>query len=364
MIGPLLAKYKRAKVSLPGGCAIGVRPIDMHLKALTKMGADITISHGYVMAGTQGLKGAQIVFDTPTVGGTENIMMAACLAEGVTIIEGAAKEPEVVDLANALIKMGAHIEGAGQSTITIEGVSSLSGMEYEVIPDRIEVGTFLVAGAITKGELIIRGARTDHVVAVMEKLSEMGVGITQGEDGSIHVNGDVDLQPVQVADVIRDTIRRLGGQIKEREIDLRIDLDSSLPPLALDRDLMEQIMYHLLSNACQASAPAGEVAVAVRYEGEGPGQFEEAADRTGYLFISVRDSGGGVQLADQPYVFDRHYRAEYPSIAGLGETSMGLPLVRELLQAQGGRIWIESEPDMGSTFSMVLPAKVARHSPS
>jgi signal transduction histidine kinase len=180
-------------------------------------------------------------------------------------------------------------------------------------------------------------------------------------------NGEVrslDLQPVQMADVIRDTLRRLGAQLKEKQIDLQIDPDSSLPPLELNRDLIEQIMYHLLSNACQASAPAGEVAVAVRYEAEGPGQLEEVADKTGYLFISVRDSGGGVQLSDQPYVFDRHYRAEHPSIAGLGETSMGLPLVRELLQAQGGRIWIESELDMGSTFSMVLPAKVVRRSPS
>jgi signal transduction histidine kinase len=180
-------------------------------------------------------------------------------------------------------------------------------------------------------------------------------------------NGEVrplDLQPVQVADVIRETIRRLGGQIKEKQIDLQIDLDSTLPPLELNRDLMEQIMHHLLSNAFQASAPAGEVAVAIRYEADGPGQLEDAGEKTGYLFISVRDCGGGVQLSDQPYVFDRHYRAEHPSIAGLGETSMGLPLVRELLQAQGGRIWIESELDMGSTFSMVLPAKVARRSPS
>jgi UDP-N-acetylglucosamine 1-carboxyvinyltransferase len=201
VLGPLLAKYKKAKVSLPGGCAIGVRPIDMHLKALSKMGAYITISHGYVMAFAEGLKGARIVFDTPTVGGTENIMMAATIAEGTTVIEGAAKEPEVVDLAQALIQMGAHIEGAGQSTITIEGVPSLSGLDYEVIPDRIEVGTFLIAGAITKGEFVIKGARTDHVVAVMEKLSEMGVAITDREDGSIYVNGKGDLRPVQVETV-------------------------------------------------------------------------------------------------------------------------------------------------------------------
>ena len=201
VLGPLLAKYKKAKVSLPGGCAIGVRPIDMHLKALSKMGAYITISHGYVMAFAEGLKGARILFDTPTVGGTENIMMAATLAEGTTVIEGAAKEPEVVDLAQALIQMGAHIEGAGRSTITIEGVPSLSGLDYEVIPDRIEVGTFLIAGAITKGELLIKGARMDHVVAIVEKLCDMGVEITQRKDGSIYVNGKGDLRPAQVETV-------------------------------------------------------------------------------------------------------------------------------------------------------------------
>ncbi len=201
VLGPLLAKHKKAKVSLPGGCAIGVRPIDMHLKALSKMGAYITISHGYVMAFAEGLKGARILFDTPTVGGTENIMMAATLAEGTTVIEGAAKEPEVVDLAQALIQMGAHIEGAGRSTITIEGVPSLSGLDYEVIPDRIEVGTFLIAGAITKGELVIKGARMDHVVAIVEKLCDMGVEITQREDGSIYVNGKGDLRPALVETV-------------------------------------------------------------------------------------------------------------------------------------------------------------------
>lgn len=154
VLGPLLAKFGRAKVSLPGGCAIGVRPIDMHLKALAKMGAEINLSHGYVMAGVNGrLKGATIVFDNTTVGGTENILMAAALADGVTVIQGAAKEPEVVDLANALNAMGARIQGAGESTVTIEGVKSLHGVNYRIIPDRIEAGTLLVAGAITKGRI-------------------------------------------------------------------------------------------------------------------------------------------------------------------------------------------------------------------
>lgn len=202
VLGPLLAKFGRAKVSLPGGCAIGVRPIDMHLKALARMGAEINLSHGYVMARTNGrLKGATIVFDKTTVGGTENILMAAALAEGTTIIQGAAKEPEVVDLAHALNTMGARIEGAGESTITIEGVESLSGTNYRIIPDRIETGTLIVAGAITKGRIVLRNHRADHLVAVIEKLFEMGVSITELPDGGLLVDGTGELKPVQVETV-------------------------------------------------------------------------------------------------------------------------------------------------------------------
>ncbi len=201
VLGPLLAKYGRAKVSLPGGCAIGVRPIDMHLKAFTKMGAQIELSHGYVMATAEKLKGTRIVFDNTTVGGTENVMMAACLAEGTTIIEGAAREPEVVDLAKALNAMGARIEGVGESTMTIEGVKSLTGLNYRVIPDRIELGTLIIAAAITKGNLTIKGGRPDHAAAIIDKLLEMGIGISEGENSELRVNGDCDLKPVHVETV-------------------------------------------------------------------------------------------------------------------------------------------------------------------
>lgn len=201
VLGPLLAKYGRAKVSLPGGCAIGVRPIDMHLKAFAKMGAEIDLSHGYVVAAARRLKGTRIVFDNTTVGGTENVMMAASLAEGTTVIEGAAMEPEVVDLAGVLNAMGARIEGAGESTMVIEGVSSLAGATYEVIPDRIETGTFLVAAGVTKGRFTIAGGRAGHVTAVIEKLMDMGLDIQEGLDGTIAVNGDCDLRPVHVETV-------------------------------------------------------------------------------------------------------------------------------------------------------------------
>ena len=199
VLGPLLAKFGRAKVSLPGGCAIGIRPVDLHLKALVKMGAQIELSHGYIVASCDGLKGARIVFDTPTVGGTENIMMAATLAEGLTVIEGAAREPEIVDLAETLNKMGARIQGAGQSTITIEGVKTLSGSDHAVIPDRIEAGTLMVAAAITKGELTLKGVRPDHLAAVVDKLTTMGVIVKELDHETMLVEGTVDLRPVEVS---------------------------------------------------------------------------------------------------------------------------------------------------------------------
>ena len=199
VLGPLLARFGQAKVSLPGGCAIGVRPIDLHLKAMAKMGAEIELKHGYVYAKAKKLKGAHIIFSSTTVGGTENVLMAASLAEGTTIIEGAAMEPEITDLADALVAMGAQIEGAGQSTITIHGVKYLGGLEHTVIPDRIEVGTLMTAAAITKGRLRINNARYDHVEAVSEKLSEMGVKISRDDPNIIEVDGNVDLKPVDVS---------------------------------------------------------------------------------------------------------------------------------------------------------------------
>lgn len=176
-LGPLVAKYGQAHVSLPGGCAIGTRPIDLHLEGLKALGAQIEVEKGYVIAKAKKLKGAPILFETATVGGTENIMMAACLAEGVTHLENAAKEPEIVDLAEYLIKMGAKIKGAGTSIITIEGVEDLRPAEHEVIPDRIEAGTLLLAGAITGGEVHIKNCRPDHLQALIDKLRESGFRI-------------------------------------------------------------------------------------------------------------------------------------------------------------------------------------------
>lgn len=183
VLGPLLAHFGTAKVSLPGGCAIGSRPVDLHIKALELMGAQIQIEDGYINAKTQGkLQGAKIYFDTVTVTGTENILMAAVLAEGETILENAAKEPEVVDLANLLIKMGAKIEGAGTDTIKIQGVDSLQGCNFDVMPDRIEAGTFLVAAAATGGKIKLTKAMPNTMDAILAKLEEAGAEIKVGED--------------------------------------------------------------------------------------------------------------------------------------------------------------------------------------
>ncbi len=182
VLGPLLARCGTADVSLPGGCAIGSRPVNLHIEGLRAMGADISVENGYIRARADRLQGARLVMDIVTVTGTENLMMAAALADGVTVIENAAREPEVVDLANCLNAMGARVSGAGTSAIEIEGVERLQGTEYNVLPDRIETGTFLVAGAITRGR--VRARDTDPTVldAVLQKLREAGAEITTGED--------------------------------------------------------------------------------------------------------------------------------------------------------------------------------------
>jgi len=182
VLGPLLARCGQARVSLPGGCAIGSRPVDLHIKGLQAMGAEIEIEHGYILARAARLKGARIFMDTVTVTGTENLMMAATLAEGATVLENAAREPEVVDLANCLIAMGAKIEGVGSDVITIHGVDRLHGADYRVMPDRIEAGTFLVAVAATGGKVLLKDVRPDILDAVLEKLREAGARIECGAD--------------------------------------------------------------------------------------------------------------------------------------------------------------------------------------
>ena len=187
VLGPLVARFGEADVSLPGGCAIGSRPVNLHIKGLQALGADVTVENGYIKARAKRLRGARIVMDLVTVTGTENIMMAAALAQGTTVIENAAQEPEVVDLANCINAMGGQISGAGTSTIVIDGVERLHGTDYEVLPDRIETGTFLVAGAITGGHVLAKRARPKTMEAVLQKLEEAGAELNTTED-SIEIN--------------------------------------------------------------------------------------------------------------------------------------------------------------------------------
>ncbi len=182
VLGPLLARHGKADVSLPGGCAIGTRPVNLHIAGLQAMGAEINVESGYIRAKADRLRGAHIVMDTVSVTGTENLMMAATLAEGATVIENAAREPEVVDLANCLIRMGAKITGAGTPTVVIEGVKALHGTEYDVLPDRIETGTYLVAGALSGGHVRVKDTRPELLDAVIAKLEEAGAEINTGED--------------------------------------------------------------------------------------------------------------------------------------------------------------------------------------
>ena len=182
VLGPLVARFGEADVSLPGGCAIGARPVNLHVQGLRAMGADVVVESGYIRARAKRLKGAHVVFDTVTVTGTENLMMAAALADGETVLENAAREPEVIDVADFLNAMGARIRGAGTSTIHVDGVSDLAGATHTVVPDRIEAGTYLVAAAMTGGKLRLNGARPEHLEAVIAKLQEAGATIRSGSD--------------------------------------------------------------------------------------------------------------------------------------------------------------------------------------
>ena len=197
VLGPLLARCGHARVSLPGGCAIGARPIDLHLKGFEALGARIQLDHGYVEATAERLLGAKVYFDMPTVGGTENLLMAAALAEGETVLENAAREPEIVQLAAALNSMGAQIEGAGTAIVRIRGVAKLRPLQCSVIPDRIEAGTFMIAAAITGGDVLVRGAVEEHQEALISKLIEAGVSISKERDG-LRVVGPEQLLPVDI----------------------------------------------------------------------------------------------------------------------------------------------------------------------
>ncbi len=198
VLGPLLARFGKAVVALPGGCAIGSRPIDLHIHGLQKLGATITLEHGYIQAQSDRLRGAEIEFEKKTVGGTENLMMAAALADGETVLKNCAVEPEVTDLSLLLSKMGANIEWVGEDVVRIQGVKELGGAAHDIIPDRIETGTFLVAGALTGGDIVLTGVRAEHVRAVIEKLRTSGAVVEPEGDASLHIQAGPEIMPQDI----------------------------------------------------------------------------------------------------------------------------------------------------------------------
>jgi UDP-N-acetylglucosamine 1-carboxyvinyltransferase len=195
VLGPLLARYGKAIVALPGGCAIGSRPIDLHIHGLEKLGASINLEHGYIQAEANKLHGAEIEFEKKTVGGTENLVMAACLALGETVLKNCAREPEISNLCELLVKMGARIDGIGEETIRIKGVRELGGATHEIIPDRIEAGTFLVASALTRGNIVLTNVKPEHLDTVIEKLKYSGTQITKLNNHSLRVIGSEEIRP-------------------------------------------------------------------------------------------------------------------------------------------------------------------------
>jgi len=223
VLGPLVARCGRARVSLPGGCAIGARPIDLHIKGLECLGATIVQDHGYVEASAKRLKGAEIVFDKITVTGTEDLLMAATLAEGETVMQNCAREPEVSDLADLLNKMGARIQGAGSSTIRIKGVEKLHGAKHRIIPDRIEAATFIIAGALTGGDVNVAGCDPGHLDALLQKLKEVGVKTKQTKD-AIRVMGD---NPLKASDVVTEEYPGFPTDVQAQYMALATQADGS-----------------------------------------------------------------------------------------------------------------------------------------
>ncbi|MBF0194368.1 MAG: UDP-N-acetylglucosamine 1-carboxyvinyltransferase [Magnetococcales bacterium] len=198
VMGPMLARYGQAEISMPGGCAIGSRPVNLHIQGLRAMGADISLGDGYIRAKAKRLQGAKIYLEPVTVTGTENLLMAATLADGVTILENAAREPEVVDLANMLISMGAKIQGAGSSTITIEGVEELHGTKHSIIPDRIETATFIIAAAITDGDIILTNTQAEYLAVPIENFRQVGIDISLEGEGNMRVRGNGGLKAIDI----------------------------------------------------------------------------------------------------------------------------------------------------------------------
>ena len=315
VLGPLVARCGRARVSLPGGCAIGARPINLHLEGLERLGAAIRQEHGYIVAeAPHGLRGALVTFDRITVTGTEDLMMAAVLADGETVLENAAREPEVADLAELLRKMGAHIEGAGTSTIRVRGVSRLHGTEHTIIPDRIEAGTFLIAGAITGGDLLVTGCRPDHLTALISKLGQAGIEVSEAQPGTLRV---------------RRPGRPLAADVTTEEYPgFATDLQAQYMALATQADGVSLITETIFENRFMHALELMRMGADIRLEGRraivtGPRKLTGAAViasdlRASASLVLAGLVARGQTVVDRVYHIDRGYERIEEKLARVG----------------------------------------------
>jgi len=319
VLGPLLARFGQARVSLPGGCAIGVRPINLHLEGLKKLGASISFDHGYVNARANGLHGAEFRFDTISVTGTENLMMAATLADGVTVLENAAREPEIQDLADLLNKMGARIEGAGASTIRIRGVTRLHGAEHTIIPDRIEAGTFLIAAAITGGEIWVDRCNPEHLAAVQAQLNAVGVQISPAcnEDpggDSLLVKAGSSLQALDVT----------TGEYPGFPTDMQAQYMTLMTQVDGRSVITETIFENRFMHALELARMGADITMNARravVRGKTPlsGAKVQASDlRASASLVLAGLAAEGVTLIDRVYHIDRGYERIEEKLARVG----------------------------------------------
>jgi len=314
VLGPLIARCGLARVAMPGGCAIGGRPIDLHIKGLEKMGATITQEHGYLEARADRLKGAHLVFDKITVTGTEDLLMAAVMAEGETLMENCAREPEVIDLAALLTAMGARIEGAGTSTIRVQGVTSLHGARYRINPDRIEAGTFLIAGAITGGDLIVANCNPEHLRAVIVKLEETGVRVDQLGPDSVRVRSDGHLRAADIS--------------TEEYPGFPTDMQAQYMALATQAEGVSQVKENIFENRFMHVQELVRMGANIKVEGssatiQGTGRLSAAAVmcsdlRASASLVLAALVADGESILDRVYHMDRGYERIEEKLRSVG----------------------------------------------
>jgi UDP-N-acetylglucosamine 1-carboxyvinyltransferase len=314
VLGPLVARCGMARVAMPGGCAIGGRPIDLHIKGLEKMGATITQEHGYLEARTNRLKGAHLVFDKITVTGTEDLLMAAVLAEGETLMENCAREPEVSDLAALLTAMGAKIEGAGTSTIKVQGVTRLHGAKHRINPDRIEVGTFLIAGAITKGDLIVANCNVSHVSAVIAKLEEAGARVDRLGPDTVRVRADGTLRASDIS--------------TEEYPGFPTDMQAQYMALATQSEGVSAVTENIFENRFMHVQELVRMGANIKVDGrtatvQGPAPLSAAAVmcsdlRASASLVLAALVADGESILDRVYHMDRGYERIEEKLRGVG----------------------------------------------